>query len=136
VHATFQYGNNYIVAKYFDKKQSAIMYYDSALFNADDDISSEYKIDFYDSLPAIYSDTLTYSYTNYLNPEFYISQFEYPTHFHYNVPLLAVSRHFPSGVIGTMNGSTASYTYQTDNQERVLVQIDGKGNPIKTYSYY
>lgn len=134
--ASFQYGDRYIVTKHFDKIQSATIYYDSALFNSDNDLTTEYKVYLTDTVPATRYDTLNYSYTNYVNPEFYVSQFEYPTNFYASVPPLTVSRHLPSGVVRAQQSSTTNYTYQTDSQGRALSQKDGQGNLIKTYTYY
>ncbi len=138
VNATFLYGNRYIVTRYFDKIQSKTIYYDSALFSTSDDISTEYQMVLEDTLAGPRYDTLSYTYTNYPNPEFYVSLFEYPAHFYAAVPLLTVSRHLPSSVIeiSALSNTAAIYSYQTDNQGRALAQIDGKGNIIKTYSYY
>ena len=134
--ATFLYGNRLIVTRCFDKNKSKTIYYDSALFNASDDISTEYQMFLEDTLAGPRYDTLSYSYTNYPNPEFYVSLFENPTYFSAGVPALAVSRHMPSSVISPWESSPASYSYQTDSQGRPLVQMDGKGNTVKTYSYY
>ncbi len=134
--ATFQYGNSYIVTKFFETIQSQTIYYDSAVLSADHDISAEYRIHLDDTLPATRYDTLKYNYTSYLNPEFYVSLFEYPAYFNLGVPLVVVSKHLPSSVFGTLESSTAIYSYQTDNQGRATAQMDGKGNIIKTYSYY
>jgi len=136
LNATFLYGDRYIVTKYYDEKQSKTLYYDSALFNVSDDISTEYQMFLEDTLAGPRYDTLSYTYTNYPNPEFYVSLFEYPAHFYASVPLLTVSRHMPSSVISPWISSATTYSYQIDNQGRPLVQIDGKGNTIRTYSYY
>jgi hypothetical protein len=136
LNATFLYGNRYIVTRYFDKIQSKTIYYDSALFSASDDISTEYQMFLEDTVAGPKYDTLSYTYTNYPNPEFYVSLIEYPAHFYAAVPLLTVSRHMPSSVVSPWASSPTSYSYQTDNQGRPLAQIDGKGNIIRTYSYY